>query len=100
MCTTRSRTRGWRTWIEAVAEHIMSELIPRESLIFFDDWLPGGSTELHVHRLESSGMTEEESLKSFTRRSLKALDNWEEWDAAFDLQLDRANSSGVPHFLQ
>jgi hypothetical protein len=63
-------------YTEAVAEHILSELIPWESLIFFDDWLPGGSTEPHVHRLESSGMTEEEkSLKSFTRRSLKAIDS-------------------------
>jgi hypothetical protein len=49
---------------KVVAKHILSELIPRESLIFFDDWLPGGSTDLHVHRLESSGMTDEEkSLK-------------------------------------
>jgi hypothetical protein len=81
---------------KAVAKHILSELIPRESLIFFDDWLPGGSTDLHVHRLEYSGMTDEEkSLKSFTRRSLKALDNWEEWDAAFDLQLDQHYEAGT-----
>jgi hypothetical protein len=40
-------------------------------------------------------MTEEESLKSFTRRSLKALDNWEEWDAAFDLQLDQHYKAGI-----
>jgi hypothetical protein len=36
-------------YTEAVAKHILSELIPWESLIFFDDWLPGGSTKLHVH---------------------------------------------------
>jgi hypothetical protein len=41
-------------------------------------------------------MTDEEKvLKSFTRRTLKKLANWNEWDAAFDTQLDQHHEAGT-----
>jgi hypothetical protein len=49
-----------------------------------------------VSRLEASGMTDKEKgLKSFTRRTLKKLANWDEWDAAFNTQLDQHHEAGT-----
>ena len=48
-----------------------------------------------IHRLQTDGMTEEERLLSkFTRYRLKKLSNWDDWDLAFDAQLDAHNQSG------
>jgi hypothetical protein len=44
---------------------------------------------LHIHRLQTDGMTpEERALPKLTRPRLKKLPNWPVWDAAFDAQLD------------
>jgi len=53
-----------------------------------------------VYRLQNSDMTDEERLlKRFTRRQLKRLKNWSDWDNAIDAQLDahrKAGCIGVP----
>jgi hypothetical protein len=49
-----------------------------------------------VNWLEASGMTDKEKgLKSFTRRTLKKLANWDEWDAVFDTQFDQHHEAGT-----
>jgi hypothetical protein len=75
---------------EVINDYMKMELAPRESLIVLDDWLPNEVKDLPVHRLETSGMTDaEKALKSLTRRALKKLNNWKEWDEAFDTQLNQ-----------
>jgi hypothetical protein len=87
---------GPTRYSKAVTDYMKSELVPRESLIVLDDWLPDGLKDFPIHRLETSGMTDEEkALKSFTRRALKNLDNWKEWDEAFDTQLDQHHEAGT-----
>lgn len=52
--------------------------------------------EFHVHRLQNEYLTDEEAkLPSFTRRNLKKLSNWADWDAAHDKQLDAHHDSHV-----
>jgi hypothetical protein len=49
-----------------------------------------------IHRLETAGMTNEErALCSLTRRNLKTLPNWPEWEQCHDAQLDNHHSAGV-----
>jgi hypothetical protein len=49
-----------------------------------------------IARLQTQGMTDEErALKSFTRRHLRRLSNWPDWDAAHDAQLDAHYLSGA-----
>ena len=41
-------------------------------------------------------MTDKEwNLKSFTQKTLKRLSNWDNWDAAFDEQLNGHHESGA-----
>jgi hypothetical protein len=49
-----------------------------------------------LRRLQTDGMTpEERELKSFTRRNLQKLPNWDQWDEAFDAQLDAHRLAGA-----
>jgi hypothetical protein len=49
-----------------------------------------------LHRLQTDCMPDEErKLTHFTRRNLKKLSNWPEWDAAFDAQLDAHYAAGA-----
>ena len=51
---------------------------------------------LEIHRLQTSHMTDEErALKSFHRKNLKRLKNWDEWDAAHDKQLNAHFDAGT-----
>jgi hypothetical protein len=93
--TDQSDTRQ-ATYSEAISHYVETELIPRETLIILDDWLRDGCKDPIVNQLEASGMTDEEkNLKNFTRRTLKTLANWEEWDTAFDMQLDQHHEAGT-----
>jgi hypothetical protein len=66
------------SYSEFVSRYLETELIPQETLIVLDDWLPEEYKDPLVSRLEASGMTDEErGLKSFTRRTLKKLANWD-----------------------
>jgi hypothetical protein len=54
--------------------------------------------EVHesIHRLQSSHMTDEErALPKLTRRALQKLSNWDEWDKAFDKQLEQHFQDGT-----
>ena len=49
-----------------------------------------------IYRLQTAHMTDEErQLKSLTRCNLKRLSNWDQWDAAFDKQLDNHLKAGT-----
>ena len=49
-----------------------------------------------VNQLHCEAMTDKERrLPSLTRRRLKSLKNWDEWDATYDKQLDQYHSAGV-----
>ena len=49
-----------------------------------------------MHRLQNAHMTEEErQLKSFSRKNLMKLSNWDQWQAADDAQLDAHFDSGT-----
>ena len=49
-----------------------------------------------LHQLQTDGMTDQEKeLKRLTRRSLKTLPNWNEWNDAFNQQLDEHAKAGV-----
>ena len=51
---------------------------------------------LEMRKLSNDHMTpEERELKSFTRKNLMKLPNWEEWRAADDLQLDTHMKAGT-----
>ena len=53
-------------------------------------------TSAEVHRLQADAMTDEErKLTSFNRRKLQRLSNWDDWDAAFDKQLDAHHEAGT-----
>ena len=57
---------------------------------FSEDALPDEYISLCVHALQSQAMTdEEEALGSFSRRKLKKLETWPEWQAGEFKQLDR-----------
>ena len=48
------------------------------------------------NQLVVDAMTDEEKqLKSLTRRNLKHLSNWSDWDKAFDKQMDKHHEAGV-----
>ena len=48
------------------------------------------------NQLVVDAMTDEEKeLKSLTRRNLKRLSNWSDWDKAFDKQMDEHHEAGV-----
>ena len=52
--------------------------------------------ELILACLCTTGMTlAEQHLCCFTSRSLQQLDNWDEWDATFDAQLDDHAQAGI-----
>ena len=49
-----------------------------------------------LHQLQPDGMSDQEKeLKRFTRQSLKTLSNWNEWNDAFNQQLDDHAKAGV-----
>ena len=51
--------------------------------------IPSVPPSLPVHCVQVQEMTDEErNMTSFTRRGLKKLRNWADWDAAFDQQLE------------
>jgi hypothetical protein len=84
------------SYSEFVSRYLETELIPRETLIVLGDWLPEEYKDPLVSWLEALGMMDEErGLKSFTRRTLKKLANWDEWDAAFNTQLDQHHEAGT-----
>jgi hypothetical protein len=91
------------SYSKAISHYVETELIPREPLIILDDWLCDECKDPIVNRLEASGMTDEEKgLKNFTRHTLKSLANWEEWDTAFNTQLDQHHEAftfigPIPH---
>lgn len=58
--------------------------------------VPSAAEMLEMRKLANDHMTpEERELKSFTRKNLMKLPNWEEWQAADDLQLDTHLKSGT-----
>jgi hypothetical protein len=57
---------------------------------------PPNSPSLLVSRLVTTPMTDaERALPKLTRHRLKKLDNWPDWDAAFDKQLDAHHRDGA-----
>jgi hypothetical protein len=94
---------GQASYSKAISLYVEAELIPWKTLIILDDLLHDECKDPMVNRLEASGMTDEEKgPKNFTRRTLKNLANWEEWDTAFNTQLDQHHEAGtfltpIPH---
>ena len=62
-----------------------------------DDMVQHSADELlEMRKLSNDHMTpEERELKSFTRRNLMKLPNWDQWQAADDLQLDTHFKAGT-----
>ena len=77
--------------------HISASLSPTgEDMPSWEDPVPSEAWGSLVHRLQTADMTDEErKLKSFTRRNLKKLSNWPEWQAAFMKQLDAHHDAGT-----
>jgi hypothetical protein len=76
------------SYSEFISHYLETVLIPRETLIVLDDWLPEEYKDPLVSQLEASGMTDEEKgLKSFKRRTLKKL----------PLRSWRIGTSGMQH---
>jgi hypothetical protein len=48
------------SYSEFISHYLETELIPRETLIVLDDWLPGAYKDPLVNQLEASGMTDTE----------------------------------------
>jgi hypothetical protein len=72
----------------------------RSALEYYESQFDNRDLIAIIQRLQTDCMTpEERRLKRFTRRNLKKLSNWHEWDAAFDAQLDahfEAGALGLP----
>jgi hypothetical protein len=84
------------SYSEFISHYLETELIPQETLIVLNDWLPEEYKDPLVNWLEASGMTDKEmGLKSFARHTLKKLANWDKWDAAFGTQLDQHHEAGT-----
>jgi hypothetical protein len=68
----------------------------RHAVTSFENMLSDHDLNALLHRLQTDCMTDEErKLTRFTRRNLKKLSNWPEWDAAFDAQLDAHYAAGA-----
>jgi hypothetical protein len=68
----------------------------RQAVASFENMLSDHDLNALLHRLQTDCMTDEErKLTRFTRRNLKKLSNWPEWDAAFDAQLDAHYAAGA-----
>jgi Reverse transcriptase (RNA-dependent DNA polymerase) len=89
-------TAQYKALLEAFDADPTDEGLDQFIPILVDATTPDPYVQFRVCRLQSDGMTpEERALPKFTRKALKTLPNWADWDEAHDRQLDAHHAAGT-----